>query len=126
MDAEDYPRKWWEDSKHYYAPFSASDRFEHIVRPILEKMERPRIDLIELGSSFWDIAWLTARWKIEDFKYWEQSMTAEDLTQFASRLSARLRSLGRLSSMTKTILYRVSSFIYIEDSLPDICLRCLI
>lgn len=107
MEAKDYPRKWYQETKHYYQPFDLSDRFEHIVLPILGKLERPTIDLIEFGSCFWDVAWLTARWTIEGFKYSENSVQHRDLSQYASRLSKRLRSLGRLSSKTKTILYRM-------------------
>ena len=81
-----------------------------MVLPLLANLGRTSIDILELGSSFWDIAWLTKRLTAANFDYSTQSIPEHYITQFATRLSKHLRALSSvgLASKTKTILFRTA------------------
>lgn len=78
--------------------------------PILKSLGRKTIDLLELGSCFWDVAWLNSRLRMDGHDTSFASVPQADLQEHAQKISRNLRKVAGLGMArdAKTVLFRTA------------------
>lgn len=79
--------------EHFYPPVAVNDRLSHIVLPLLSALHRPKLDLIEFSSGFWDLRHFTAldeQANLDPFS----DLTSDRLDWYQSRLTATFHELA--------------------------------
>ncbi|BGP48289.1 hypothetical protein JCM10450v2_004161 [Rhodotorula kratochvilovae] len=78
---------------HFYPPVAVDDRLSHIVMPLLDSLNRPRPDLIEFSSGFWDLRHFAALDELAGKDPYGE-LSTERLSWYSTRLTHALADLG--------------------------------
>jgi hypothetical protein len=92
------------EKKQYHPPAYVHDRFDYIVLPLLQRLDR-RLDLLQFASFLWDVQYLHRRDKRATSLY-PDSVNPTDVAIYGTRLEQAFQRIAARLDASVPILWR--------------------